>query len=65
LKLNKTGFIDFIYFDKKSNGWVIVDFKTGERSKEKTMKYQNQLDFYTDVMRKIGYKIVDAKLLWL
>jgi len=62
---DKTGFIDFIYFDKKSDGWVIIDFKTGVETPEKSSKYQEQLDFYTEVMTKLEHKIVDARLLWL
>ena len=61
----KTGFIDFLYLDTQKEGWVIVDFKTGSETKDKNMKYQNQLDFYQDVMEKLGYKIVDTSLLWL
>ncbi|MDF1878394.1 UvrD-helicase domain-containing protein [Sulfurimonas sp. SAG-AH-194-C20] len=61
----KTGFIDFIYFDKVKNGWVIVDFKTGIETDAKNKKYQNQLEFYKTVLQQIGYRIVDARLLWL
>ena len=61
----KTGFIDLIYFDKKSDGWVIVDFKTGMKSEEKSTNYQKQLDFYRDVVEELGYGVVDARLLWL
>jgi ATP-dependent exoDNAse (exonuclease V) beta subunit len=61
----KTGFIDFIYFDKENNGWIIVDFKTGVETDEKNKKYQVQLDFYKDIVESLGYKVVDAKLLWL
>ena len=43
---DKTGFIDFIYFDAAKDGWVIVDFKTGSESEGKNSKYQEQLDFY-------------------
>jgi len=61
----KTGFIDFIYYDKSKEGWVIVDFKTGNESKDKTVKYQEQLDFYKTVMEKLGYAVVDMRLLWV
>ncbi len=61
----KTGFIDFIYFDEQNNGWVIIDFKTGRKNEDKNSKYQEQLDFYQDVMNNLEYKIVDARLLWL
>ena len=59
----KTGYIDFIYFDKEENGWIIVDFKTGKGSSSKNNKYQEQLDFYTNIIIKLGYKVIDAKLL--
>lgn len=61
----KTGFIDFIYFDKESNGWVIIDFKTGKETEDKNTKYQDQLEFYKEVMTNLNYKVSDAKLLWL
>ena len=62
---DKTGFIDFIYFDKENDGWVIVDFKTGKESDDKSCKYQKQLDFYTNVMTQLGYNITNSRLLWL
>ena len=61
----KTGFIDFLYFDREKEGWVIVDFKTGVESTEKNEKYQEQLNFYKEVMENLNYKIVDTQLLWL
>lgn len=61
----KTGFIDFIYFDKEKNGWFIVDFKTGLETDEKNDKYQKQLGFYQEVMEHLDYEIVDTRLLWL
>jgi RecB family exonuclease len=61
----KTGFIDLIYFDKKSDGWVIIDFKTGVKSEEKSTNYQKQLDFYRDVVEELGYRVVETRLLWL
>lgn len=62
---NKTGFIDFIYFDKNRNGWVIVDFKSGKINTKKEIEYQKQLDFYKDVLENLGYIVVDSILLWL
>ncbi len=61
----KTGFIDFLYLDVEREGWVIVDFKTGIETKDKNIKYQEQLDFYQRVMEELGYKIVETQLLWL
>ncbi len=62
---DKTGFIDFIYFDKEKNGWIIVDFKTGYESEEKNSKYQTQLEFYENIMSDLGYKVTDTRLFWL
>ena len=62
---NKQGFIDFIYFDKKKNGWIIIDFKTGKKTEDKIEKYQEQLDFYTKIMTELGYDVVGAELLWI
>ncbi len=62
---DKTGFIDLIYFDKNKNGWVIVDFKTGSKSKEKEDKYHKQLDFYEEVLKKINLDIIDKEILWV
>ncbi|PHR54385.1 MAG: hypothetical protein COA44_13290 [Arcobacter sp.] len=61
----KTGFIDFIYFDKENKGWVIVDFKTGRETQDKNSKYQEQLNFYQDVLESLGYEVWQTKLLWL
>lgn len=52
---NKTGFIDFIYFDNNRSGWVIVDFKTGSKTENKNQQYQEQL----------GHSVVGTRLLWL
>jgi ATP-dependent exoDNAse (exonuclease V) beta subunit len=60
-----TGFIDFIYYDVQNDGWIIIDFKTGKQTAEKSKKYQEQLDFYTITVTNLGYKVVDARLLWL
>jgi ATP-dependent exoDNAse (exonuclease V) beta subunit len=62
---DKTGFIDFIYFDKENDGWIIIDFKTGFETKDKDDKYQKQLDFYRNIVETLGYKVLDSRLLWL
>ncbi len=59
------GFIDLIYFDVQLGGWVIIDFKTGTPSSEKTKLYQAQLDFYKDVMKSLNYKVAASNLLWI
>ncbi|WP_348652952.1 UvrD-helicase domain-containing protein, partial [uncultured Sulfurimonas sp.] len=61
----KTGFIDFIYFDTNQDGWIIVDFKTGVESNTKEKQYENQLNFYSNIMSSMGYEIKDSKLLWI
>ena len=58
---NRHGFIDFIYFDEKNGGWVIVDFKTGSRDKN----HDEQLRFYKDVMENLEYKVCETKILWI
>ncbi len=62
---DKTGFIDLIYFNKEKNGWVIVDFKTGIKSKEKEETYQKQLEFYEEVLNNIGLSVVGKEILWV
>ena len=62
---DKTGFIDLIYFNKEKNGWVIVDFKTGIKSKEKEETYRKQLEFYEEVLNNIGLSVVSKEILWV
>ena len=62
---DKHGFIDFVYFNESRDGWVIVDFKTGQKSREKELNYQSQLDFYEGVVYTLGYRVVDTMLLWI
>ena len=61
---DKKGFIDLVYFDENSAGWVIVDFKTGIKSQEKEEKYQKQLEFYEEVLSDIGMSVVGKEILW-
>ena len=58
---DKHGFIDLVYFDEKEEGWVIVDFKTGNRDKN----HDEQLDFYKEVMQSLDYKVCQTKILWI
>lgn len=62
---DKTGFIDLVYFDDESDGWIIVDFKTGNKTDEKEIYYEKQLEFYEEVLSEIGMKIVGMKILWV
>ncbi len=59
------GFIDLLYFDKENNGWVIADFKTGQKSNETELKYQEQLDFYEKVLSESGLSVVKKEILWV
>lgn len=61
----KTGFIDLVYYSEEENGWVIIDFKTGKMTPQKEAKYQEQLDFYREVLNNNKMNIVDARLLWV
>jgi len=62
---DKKGFIDLVYFDENSAGWVIVDFKTGIKSQEKEEQYQKQLEFYEEVLSDIGMSVVGKEILWV
>ncbi|OCL90850.1 UvrD-helicase domain-containing protein [Arcobacter porcinus] len=62
---DKKGFIDLVYYDENSAGWVIVDFKTGIKSQEKEEKYQKQLEFYEEVLNDIGMSVVGKEILWV
>ena len=62
---DKKGFIDLVYFDKSKAGWVIVDFKTGIKSKEKEETYQKQLEFYEEVLSDIGMSVAGKEILWV
>ena len=58
-----TGSIDMIYKDAKSDGWVIVDFKSGK--KRDNHDYDVQLDFYRRVMEHKQLQVIDTQLCWL
>jgi len=62
---DKTGFIDLIYYDENKNAWIIVDFKTGNQTREKEEKYQKQLKFYENVLSDIGMSVVGKEILWV
>ena len=66
------GSIDLLYYDEKSGGWVIVDFKTtalrGESPQEamKRHGYDRQLDLYAEYVEKVLKERVMAKeICWL
>ncbi|MBC7556243.1 MAG: UvrD-helicase domain-containing protein, partial [Chryseobacterium sp.] len=39
---------------EKPEGWMIVDFKTGEETDEKKKKYEKQVQTYKEVLEKLG-----------
>lgn len=66
------GSIDLFYFDKETNGWVIVDFKTTAlRGKDpETVMFENgydiQLEMYEQYLSTvIEDKIVSKEICWL
>ena len=61
----KTGFIDLVYYDKSKAGWVIVDFKTGFKTQSKEKQYEDQLEFYEEVLRSIGMSVTNKMILWI
>ena len=60
---DKRGFIDLLYFDE--DGWVVADFKTGLKTKENELKYQEQLAFYKKVLEKSGVNVKRCEILWV
>jgi ATP-dependent exoDNAse (exonuclease V) beta subunit len=57
------GSIDMVYFDNKRDGWVIVDFKSGQE--RENHGYDSQLDFYRRVLESKNLNVLDAQLCWL
>lgn len=63
---SQTGVIDLVYFDDELKGYVIVDFKTGDKANEETKaKYDLQLQYYKDCLEKQGLKVAKTELFWL
>ena len=44
---------------------MIIDFKTGIKSKEKEEAYQKQLEFYEEVLCDIGMSVLGKEILWV
>lgn len=61
----KHGFIDLVYSDNETDGWIIIDFKTGTETEDKTISYQKQLDFYEAVLVENGLRVTSKQLLWV
>jgi len=57
------GSVDLLIKDAKSDGWVIVDFKSGQE--RDAPEYDKQLKFYQDVMEHKGLVVTDTQLCWL
>lgn len=60
---SQTGVIDLVYFDDELKGYVIVDFKTGDKANK--AKYDLQLQYYKDFLEKQGLKVAKTELFWL
>jgi ATP-dependent exoDNAse (exonuclease V) beta subunit len=52
-----------VYFDNKRDGWVIVDFKSGQE--RENHGYDSQLNFYRRVLESKNLNVLDAQLCWL
>lgn len=63
---SQTGVIDLVYFDNELKGYVVVDFKTGDKANEEAkVKYDLQLQYYKDFLEKQGLKVAKTELFWL
>ena len=47
---------------KMPDGWVIIDFKTGEKDKK---EYQEQINTYKVILEKLGRKVVGTEIIYL
>ena len=66
------GIIDLVYFDKEKDGWIIVDFKSNNISKEKDLMqfakdngYDKQLNTYEELCKDKDINVVGKVLLFL
>jgi ATP-dependent exoDNAse (exonuclease V) beta subunit len=57
------GSIDLLMKDSSSDGWIIVDFKSG--NEREAPEYEEQLEFYKKVMEYKGLNIMGCQLCWL
>jgi len=57
------GSVDLLMKDIASDGWMIVDFKSGKE--HEVPEYEEQLEFYKKVMKYKGIKVIDSRLCWL
>ncbi|SFI22504.1 UvrD-helicase domain-containing protein [Halpernia frigidisoli] len=47
------------------NGWLIVDFKTGEETDEKKKKYEKQVQTYKMVLEKLGKTVLKTEIVYV
>ena len=57
------GSVDLLMKDYGSDGWVIVDFKSGKE--REAPEYEEQLEFYKKVLEYKGLNVIESKLCWL
>ncbi|MGS0748229.1 UvrD-helicase domain-containing protein [Halpernia sp. GG3] len=50
---------------EKPDGWLIVDFKTGEETNEKKKKYERQVQTYKSVLEKLGKKVLRTEIVYV
>jgi ATP-dependent exoDNAse (exonuclease V) beta subunit len=50
---------------EKPEGWLIVDFKTGEETDEKKKKYERQVQTYKAVLEKLGKKVLKSEIVYV
>ncbi|MBC7555869.1 MAG: PD-(D/E)XK nuclease family protein, partial [Chryseobacterium sp.] len=50
---------------EKPEGWMIVDFKTGEETDEKKKKYEKQVQTYKEVLEKLGKKVLKTEIVYV
>lgn len=50
---------------QKEDGWLIVDFKTGEETPEKKKKYEKQVATYKAVLEKLGRKVLKTEIVYV
>lgn len=50
---------------EKPEGYLIIDFKTGEETEEKKKKYEKQLSTYKTVLEKLGKKVLKTEIVYV
>ncbi len=57
------GSVDLLMKEHDSDGWIIVDFKSGKE--REAPEYEEQLVFYKKVLEHKGLNVLESKLCWL